>query len=205
MVLAHHVVSGAYGFWLPNDPRGSWSEFVASWELFRYGPATKTTERRSLAQRPHSVSQRLESKTALSRTAVQFTEAQRFAVAAGFADYIERSGLEVYACSVLPDHVHLTFRRFRLDAEQVLIQLKAAATRSLVEKGIHPFLADAQVGRPPKCFARGGWTVFLDSPEDIMRAIRYVEANPVKEGLPRQYWDFVTPYRKDIVIDRFSA
>src|SRR5256885_9336243 len=34
----------------PNDPRGSWSDFVRSWELFRYGPATKTTERRSLAR-----------------------------------------------------------------------------------------------------------------------------------------------------------
>lgn len=30
MVLAYHVIFGAYGFWLPNDPRGSWSKFVAS-------------------------------------------------------------------------------------------------------------------------------------------------------------------------------
>jgi hypothetical protein len=29
-VLAYHVVLGAYGFWLPNDPRGSWSDFVGS-------------------------------------------------------------------------------------------------------------------------------------------------------------------------------
>jgi hypothetical protein len=36
--------------------------------------------------------------------------------------------------------------------------------------------------------------VFLDSDEDIRRAIRYVEENPVKEGKPRQLWSFVTAY-----------
>ena len=40
-VLAAHIIFTCYGFWLPNDPRGSWSEWVASWELLRYGKATK--------------------------------------------------------------------------------------------------------------------------------------------------------------------
>jgi hypothetical protein len=30
MILAFHAIFGAYGFWLPNDPRGSWSDFVGS-------------------------------------------------------------------------------------------------------------------------------------------------------------------------------
>jgi hypothetical protein len=42
MILASHVIFSTYGFWLPNDPRGSWSDFVGAWELFRFGPATKT-------------------------------------------------------------------------------------------------------------------------------------------------------------------
>jgi len=33
MVRAYHVIFGMYGFWLPNDERGSWSDFVGSWEL----------------------------------------------------------------------------------------------------------------------------------------------------------------------------
>ena len=53
MVLASHVIFSAYGFWLPNDPRGSWSTFVGSLELFRFGPATKVTTRRSVAHQPH--------------------------------------------------------------------------------------------------------------------------------------------------------
>ena len=32
-VLAYHLILTNYGFWLPNDPRGSWSEFVRAWEL----------------------------------------------------------------------------------------------------------------------------------------------------------------------------
>ena len=39
MIVGYHVIFGVYGFWLPNDPRGSWSEFVASWELARFGKA----------------------------------------------------------------------------------------------------------------------------------------------------------------------
>jgi hypothetical protein len=53
MIVAYHIIFSAYGFWLPNDPRGSWSDFIRSWELFRFGPATKTTARRSVAHREH--------------------------------------------------------------------------------------------------------------------------------------------------------
>ncbi len=34
MIVAYHSIFCAYGFWLPNDPRGSWSDFVGAWELF---------------------------------------------------------------------------------------------------------------------------------------------------------------------------
>ena len=30
MVHGYHVILAAYGFWLPNDPRGSWSD-SGSW------------------------------------------------------------------------------------------------------------------------------------------------------------------------------
>jgi hypothetical protein len=36
MVIASHVIVGMYGFWLPNDERGSWSDFIGSWELLRF-------------------------------------------------------------------------------------------------------------------------------------------------------------------------
>ena len=47
MIHGYHAIFGAYGFWLPNDPRGSWSDFVGAWELFRFGPTTKSLERKT--------------------------------------------------------------------------------------------------------------------------------------------------------------
>lgn len=35
MIVGHHIIIGMYGFWLPNDPRGRWSDFVRSWDLYR--------------------------------------------------------------------------------------------------------------------------------------------------------------------------
>lgn len=193
-MLASHVIFGVYGFWLPNDPRGSWSTFVGSWNLYRYGPATKTSETRSVAGRPHNRSLRLAANSALQRPAVKFSDAQIRSVAAGFAAYASRSKHVVLSCAVLPDHVHLVLAPHRLSIKQLVIRLKGAATRQLTFDRLHPF--GNSLGRPPKCFARRDWKVYLDTDEEVYRAIRYVEANPEKEGLPRQRWELVTEYAR---------
>jgi hypothetical protein len=64
MILAFHSIFSLYGFWLPNDPRGSESDYVASWDLFRYGPASKTASRRSLAAAAHDRALRAAAKSA---------------------------------------------------------------------------------------------------------------------------------------------
>ncbi|MGC8625848.1 MAG: hypothetical protein ACP5VQ_11380, partial [Phycisphaerae bacterium] len=44
VIIAWHIVVCAYGFWLPNDPRGSGSQYVGSDDLFRVaGRATPVT------------------------------------------------------------------------------------------------------------------------------------------------------------------
>ena len=92
----------------------------------------------------------------------------------------------------MPQHGHLVLARHRLDVEQLVNQLKGAATRRLIEEGVHPLAAyQFEKHRPPKVFARRLWKVFLDSPADIERTIRYVEGNPLRRGLPRQKWPFV--------------
>src|SRR5437588_3225049 len=132
-VIAYHLIITCYGFWLPNDPRGSWSDFVRAWELFRFGgPATKTTERRSLARDLHDVALRLETKRHLARPAVLFSGLQARAVARGFVDYVRRSGCIIHACSILPAHVHFVIARHRYSIERVSQQLKGAATRQLI-------------------------------------------------------------------------
>ncbi len=194
MIVGHHIVIGAYGFWLPNDPRGSWSDFVGSLALLRHGRATKTTTRRSIARAAHDRAARLAAKQSLSRPAVEFTGVQARAIGRGLADFIGRAGLTAWACAILPDHFHLVLGQCRRDVDQVIIQLKASATRRLLDEGRHPFQNQRTAnGLIPKCFVRGKWNVFLDPP-DVPRAIRYVEDNPLKDGLPRQKWSFVVPY-----------
>jgi REP element-mobilizing transposase RayT len=92
---------------------------------------------------------------------------------------------------MLPEHVHLVVARHRYKVEQAVTLLKGEASRCLVSRGIHPMLPfPRKKGRLPTCWGRGEWKVFLDSTEDVMRAIRYVEENPIKEGRPAQQWEF---------------
>ncbi|MCC7407083.1 MAG: transposase [Phycisphaeraceae bacterium] len=196
MIVGYHIIFSTYGFWLPNDPRGSWSDFVGSWDLFRYGPATKTTERRSLAHDEHDRVKRQAAKKALKYPAVVLTGVEARAVAKGFAHYVHRAGLAVWACAILPDHVHMVTGMPGMKVEQLVIQLKGEATQALEREGIHPLARYKIEGQQvPKCWGRGQWKVFLD-PEDVPRAIRYVEDNPLKEGKKKQTWSFVTEYRQ---------
>jgi REP element-mobilizing transposase RayT len=202
MILAVHAIFGAYGFWLPNDPRGSWSTFVASWELYKFGPATTVSTDRSLAYRPHNKKLRQKAKEALNGPPVLFTGIQARAIRRGFAQAIQDGGFVLHACSVLPDHVHVVIARHARDARDNITHLKSAATRQLRSERLHPFdktgSPDDKLRSP---WARRGWIVYLNSPKDVNRAIKYVIDNPSKENKPRQDWPFVAPY-PDRVIPR---
>jgi REP element-mobilizing transposase RayT len=197
MVLGYHIILSAYGFWLPNDPRGSWSEWVYKWELALYGQATKVTTTRSVANRPHDRERRLAARSALDFPPVVFTGVQCREIGEGFASEVKRCGYVIWACAILPTHTHLVVARHTYEAERIMLRLKAAATTRLDAVGLHPLreFRHPQTGRCPRCFSQGGWKVFLNTPEDIVRSIGYVEKNPEKEGKPRQRWTFVTAYK----------
>jgi REP element-mobilizing transposase RayT len=195
MVLGYHLIVTAYGFWLPNDPRGSWSDFVGSWELLRFGPATKTDCRQSVASRPHDRQSRLAAKQSLKYPDVHFTGLQARTIGMSFDAWAQKHGATIWACSILPEHVHLVVARHRYKIEQVANLLKGAATRALSDASLHPLAGFAKPAeRPPNAWTRGEWKVFLDDPADIRRAIRYVEENPAKEGKPEQHWRCVTKF-----------
>ena len=82
MVIASYVIIGTYGFWLPNDERGSWSDFVGSWELLRFGKAT-TVDARALTRPPtvRSRAKRTAALAALKYPPVKLTGIQARAVA----------------------------------------------------------------------------------------------------------------------------
>ncbi|REK19079.1 MAG: hypothetical protein DWQ37_02650 [Planctomycetota bacterium] len=189
MIRACHVIWGVYGFWLPNDPRGSWSEFVASWELARHGKATrgqlKSVERAELEK------WRKRAVESLRYPPVRLTGVQGHAVGVGFGNAVRKSKFTILACSILPEHVHLVVRRHRFSMEQVCILLKGEATKQLHREGRHPMAAFARNGKVPSLWQEGLWKVFLEDDEHIRAAIEYVEQNPVKERKRRQQWSFV--------------
>ena len=187
MVLGYHVIFGAYGFWLPNDPRGSWSDFVGCWELVRFGKATKTTTRLSVAGVTHDRHLREKAKAALKFSPVQFSGRQALVVSQGFDQARREGGYAVHACSILPEHVHLVIGRHQRPIGRIVGHFKARATQRLSADGLWP-----KDGRP--VWAQKAWKVFLDTPEGVARAIEYVQQNPEKEGKRTQRWSFVTAF-----------
>jgi hypothetical protein len=51
-VIAHHLVWTVYGTWLPNDPRGSGSRYVAASALAELGGLAETAFGRARKKRP---------------------------------------------------------------------------------------------------------------------------------------------------------
>lgn len=195
MVIGYHVILGAYGFWLPNDPRGSWSREVWAGHLRPFGKAAKVSTRESLAGRQHDHDGRLEAKRHLLYPAVEFTGVQARAIARGFAGIVPKLELTIHACAVMPDHVHLVTARHRRDAEDIAGFLKRAATRQLNAEGLHPLREhQRRNGRIPSPWAEDGWYVYLNTPDEVRQRIRYVEENPVKAGFRPQRWSVVVPY-----------
>jgi REP element-mobilizing transposase RayT len=196
MVHGYHVIIGAYGYWLPNDPRGSWCDFIGKWELLRFGCAKPKPDRRSLAElTAEELQLRERAKASLKYPAVRFTGVQARAIARGFAHVSHNRGITIWACSILPEHTHLVIARHRYRIESIVNALKGQATRQVIAEGIHPLRQFAAIGkRPPRMWSRGEWKVFLDSETAIEDAIAYVVQNPVEERLPLQRWNFVQPF-----------
>ena len=195
-MLAIHLCWGTYGFWLPYDPRGSGSREVWAPDPRPFGPATFVEDRaKSRGRVPHDRRLRFEAKKHLQRPAVVFNGVQARAVARGFAALLKEDSITCYACSILPDHVHLVVGPSAIDAHVLTIRLKQHATRQLKSEVIHPFqhLPDAE-GEVPKCWQRGGWNVYLFDEARVRQTIRYVEDNPLKEGKKKQAWNLVTPF-----------
>ncbi|NOZ39544.1 MAG: hypothetical protein GXP24_04880 [Planctomycetes bacterium] len=195
-MLGQHLIFTGYGFWLPNDPRGSGSTEVRAQHLYEIGgPATKVNTPRSVAHRPHDHALRIATKAALKRPPVTLNGIQARAVGRGIGAISVKLAFGVYACAVMPDHVHVVVGEHELSAEDLVAALKRAATREMNTEGIHPLAKYPRSnGRPPTPWAAGAWKVFLNSTEAMRRAIAYVEQNPTQAGLKRQRWSFVERY-----------
>jgi REP element-mobilizing transposase RayT len=193
MLRGFHVILSTYGFWLPNDPRGSWSDWIRNWELLRFGGATKVDTRQSVAGVQHDKALRLMAKKSLAFPEVFFTGKQAQAIGLGFRDVVEETGYQIYACSIMPQHVHLVIGPSARSIARIVGHLKGRATQKLNELNLHPLAKYTQAdGTVPSPWGRNCWKVFIYTEQHLREAIQYVQDNPLKEGKRRQSWSFVT-------------
>jgi REP element-mobilizing transposase RayT len=193
MVIASHAVFAAYGFWPPNDDRGSWSTHVWAPHLQRFGEAKTVSVRYSIAHILHDREHTRAIQGAMRFPSVKFNEEQRIAIADGIESVVKLLDVRLIALAILNDHVHLVPERHREDVETLVGFFKRAATRELTPHGIHPMgeARRARDGAAVTPWVRGGWKRSLDSWEAVEDAVEYVELNPLRAGMERQVYSFV--------------
>jgi len=185
MVFAYHLIWMAYGWWLPNDPRGSMSTCIASDVLAelgelhygRKGVQPLSREIRAFYDRAARL---------LKFPLLRFSAREIDAIGRAFAECILKNRYTCYACAILSDHVHLVIRKHKHLAETMIENFQVASRAAVLEVG--------ERGIDHPMWGGHGWKVYLDSIDDIWRTIPYVEENPLKLKMPKQIWELVTPY-----------
>lgn len=185
MVAGFHLIWTAYGWWLPNDPRGSSSHEIRVERIAELGDLHHG---RKPIQPPSREIRAFyeQARQVLKHPLLTFEEQDRQHIGDSFRAVIAAQRYTCYACAIMPDHVHALIRKHKHRAETMIENLQAASKEALV----------TALRRTPEHPVWGGpgWKVFLNTQDDIRRIVRYIDDNPRKGRLPDQHWDFVTPY-----------
>jgi REP element-mobilizing transposase RayT len=185
LVIAHHLIWTAYGYWLPNDPQGSTSKHIASNILAELG---KLHYGRKKIQPAGKVIREFQNQAAevLKYSFLEFGSPETTAIAESFTEVISTHRYTCYACAIMPDHIHLLIRKHRHLAEEMIGHFQEESRLRLRKERLRS--PDHPVWGGP------GWKVFLDHPNEIREIIHYIQENPVKYRLPPQHWPFVVKY-----------
>jgi REP element-mobilizing transposase RayT len=169
MIHGYHVILPMYGFWLPNDPRGSWSDYVRRWEIAKFGKPLKTLERKELNElTEEEIRDRDEAKAVLCYPPVSISDDQAITVAEGFRIQTLKSNYTIWACAIMPEHTHMVLARHSYHVERMVNLLKGSTTTEMMKVGNHPLKLHAAPGeRPPRMWSAHEWKVFLDSEDGI--------------------------------------
>jgi len=185
MVRACHLIWTTYGWWLPNDPRGSWSQEV--WQPTIRGLGDRHLGRRPKQPTPSALRRWLDcAQHSLKHEPVVLDGTAAREAVRGIGEQVERHRYTILALAVLPDHAHVVVRRHAHQHTRIVAGLKAVSSRRVRQH------LGAEGGTP--VWARGYWVRFLDEDNHIRAAVRYVDRNPVRMGLRAQRWPFVIPF-----------
>jgi REP element-mobilizing transposase RayT len=185
IVIACHLVWTAYGWWLPNDLRGSMSNCIRNDILTDLGELHYDRKRIQPASR--DIRHFYDSAEQLLKfPQITFNDPMVLAIADAFRGVITNCNYTCYACAIMPDHVHILIRKHKHLAEEMIANLQRESHIRLREQG--------HIDMEHPVWGGLGWKVFLDHPDDVRRVIPYIEQNPIKMRLPSQHWDFVKTY-----------
>lgn len=101
-------------------------------------------------------------------------------MAQAITETVSREGYTCWALAILRNHMHAVIRTHRDKSEIMLEKLAIATHDALHARRLIPESHPVWSQRPYK--------VYLITPDDVHGRIRYVEENPMKEGLPPQRW-----------------
>jgi REP element-mobilizing transposase RayT len=185
LVAGFHLIWTAYGWWLPNDPRGSSSEEIRVEKIKDLGELHHG--RKKIQPRRREVLEFYDEASEVLKHPLLLFQPDDFPVIAdAFRRAIAQEHYTCYKCAIMPDHVHILIRKHKQHAEEMVEKLQAESKRQLLveqrRESTHPVW-----GGP-------GWKVFLYNQDDFRRVIDYIHKNPLKIGLPAQHWDFVKAY-----------
>src|SRR5712692_6941527 len=99
LVIAYHLIWTAYGWWLPNDPRGSGSKEIASDIIAELGEL-------HYGRKPVQPNGKLvrefydRAATILKFPLLTFDEPARLLIGEAFADVIEECRYTCYGCAI---------------------------------------------------------------------------------------------------------
>lgn len=185
MIAGYHLIWTAYGWWLPNDPRGSSSHEIRVERIAELGELHHGRK----AVQPRGAEIRRfyeEARDVLAHPLLTFTDDDLTFLGDRFGRAIRERRYTCYACAIMPDHVHMLIRRHRDHAETMIEAMQEISRQGLIDAGrravTHPVW-----GGP-------GWKVFLETREDMERILRYIKDNPIRAHRPAQCWEFVSPY-----------
>ncbi len=185
MIAGYHLIWTTYGYWLPNDPRGSMSREIRNAAIADLGELHYGRKRIQPAGRVLQEF-RETAQAVLQHPILTFSAAEVETNAHSFDSVIRQHTYTCYACAVMPDHVHLLIRKHRDIAETMIEHFQEESRKAVLE------LRRREPDHP--VWGGPGWKVFLETSEDMVRTIAYIEKNPLKAGLPSQNWPFVKKY-----------
>lgn len=123
IVIAYHLVWTGYGWWFPNDLRGSTSHFIASNVLAQINEL-HLGRKRLQPTRGQLLDFFRVAQPRLKFEPIIFDAPMVAAIARAFAEVIATEKYTCYACAIMRDHVHLLIRKHKHSAEQMIANLQ---------------------------------------------------------------------------------